>query len=222
MAKVTDLRVGLRSFDTVFVITKSVAKEVGKQAVPQVRREIERRATGLYKDVMLNLRNKLKFSGMLGQNVTVDGPRQLTYLKLGGGSGRLRTQPWSALKEPYRDRKPRSKRFWYKTGTLAASFARLASRSPKVQTQELKASRSHHKGRINTKFILTFSRLSYHLERLKIRQSFIAGKRVSYDDRSVKWRQGLGRAIVPESTRPWMRDMAAALGRDLRKNLRKI
>ena len=222
MARVTDLKVGLRSFDTDFVISKSMAKELGKKAVPKAKKEVERRATGLYKGVMLELRRKLQPGGLAGLSITANGPRTIGYTKLGGGGGRFTTGLWPALTEKYIRRKPKSRQFWYKTGRLSQAFARLSKRSPKVQVQELQASRSHHKGRVNTKFELRFSRLSYTLERLKIRQSFIAGKRIAMDDRSVKWRQGLGRAIVPETVRPWMRDLAAALGKDLRKNLRKI
>lgn len=229
MARVEDFRFGGFSNLEGFIITKSMAKELGDEAVPLARARVEEIAQGEYRNLMRNLRQKLAPSGMRGGSKVLTGgaSANLSFSRTDGTNGRIRTKPWPPFRsKKYAMRKPKSYRFWYKTGKLFQAWIRLSA--PTVTVQELQASRSHHKGRINTKFLLRFDPLDAPVSGLKLRESFMEGKRLPIDRDTVKGllskanREGVGRALIPETDRSWMRDMAAALGKDLRKNLRKI
>jgi hypothetical protein len=221
MAKITDIRLD-RFRQPLFQIDKSMARELGDTAVPLARKRVEEKAQAEYTNLMTNLRMKLAPGGMAG-GISSSGSRRLSFFRTLSGEGHIVTQSWKKLDEKYRKREPASFRFWYKEGKLFGAWARM--RRPTVVVQELKASRNHHKGRINTRFQLRFGRLPPVLTRMKILDSFIKASEASYTYQGrAGARQGLGRALFPErdGDRPWMRRMAAALGKDLRKNLRKI
>ena len=221
MARVTDIR--LDNFrQTLFQIDKSMARKLADQAIPLARKRIEDKAQAEYTNLMTNLRMKLSPGGMAG-GIDKGGPRRLSFFRTLGGEGHIVTANWKKLDEKYRKREPASFRFWYKEGKLFRAWIRM--RRPVVVVEELKANRSHHKGRINTRFTVRFGNLPPVLRRMKILDSFVNASQASYSYQGrAGARQGLGRALFPErdEDRPWMRRMAAALGKDLRKNLRKI
>lgn len=219
MAKVTGISIGLS--EQAFEITKGMSRELGKQAVPLAEKRVREIAEGEYHNLMSNLRQTLSPNSMtLGTTQVVKGASvPIKFVRSRGGGGVL-TQHWRGLTERYAKRSPRSTKFWHKTGQLFSAWTRM--RRPTVRVTELASSRSHHKGRINTKFELRFSPLPPALRQLKITESFTQAQRLPLSRLRTGWRRGLGRAVVPEKERPFMRDMAAALGKDLRKNLRKI
>jgi len=223
MARVTDLRIDTFR-QTLFQIDKGMSRQLGDQAVPLVRKRIEEKAQAEYTNLMTNLRMKLAPFGMAG-GTGQSGVQRLSFFRTLGGQGQITTNKWKKLNDKYRKREPRSFRFWHKEGKLFNAWTRM--RRPTVVVQEVKAARNHHKGRINTRFLLKFGRLPPALTRLRILDSFINASEAQYTTNAFVRggaRQGLGRALFPErdGDRPWMRRMAAALGKDLRKNLRKI
>jgi len=192
-----------------------------------------------YANAIKQVRQHLRGLG-IPAGVTSGGVRTITYGKADGGVGRFQTKVWPALSESYRKahkakdergqsvRVPASYKFWVKQRILSRTFDADTRRDYGVSVTENKATRNHHKNRINTTVIVAIESLPFPFERA-VSVPFLnrLGDAIPMKDLSQPIdRLGLGRAKFAETQRPFLRRMSSALGKemlsDITKKLRKL
>ena len=233
MAKVTNISLK----PALLLLTGSVSREITEQVSDQVvevaRKSMEPIVQAHYTNVVKEVGRKLNGLGM-AQNVQSAGARQLGFGTVNGGLGKIITKNWKELRKRYAGRTPNSLWFWQKTGMEANPNSLIVAYKRDVMGKEVaqvqaapKAARNHHKGRINVRMILGFNALPQPFESA-ITQAFSgANEQVSLGPRSLyTGRKGLSRARWAEEdkaarSRPFIRRMSAALGKDMYKDLAK-
>lgn len=223
-------------------VNKEIAEAAGEPASRAVLPVVKQAANENYSNLIAEIGRKLAGSGM--PLPTSSGARSLSIGLPGGSVGRVRTANWPALTEDYRKRSPKSFSFWKKEGRLSNAYTAQVSGTANVQIQEETAKRSHHKGRVNVRYLMKFSSLPFPFQSALASPFVTAFEGFAIRDTdqpeavvvdgvtitpSQQLRLGLGRAIFPESgeyKRPFLRKSAAYLGaymrKDLTKKLRKI
>lgn len=228
-------------------VNADLAKNNSEEAVRLVMSKMQPIAQEHFNNAVRQVALKLRGLG-IPAGVTSDGPRTISYGKVGGGTGVFKTKPWKALTEKYRRRHynkseggwvPASYKFWIKTGTLSNAVNAMARQTFKVRMEEQKSKRNHHKNRINTTVRMGVDPLPFPFERAITVPFILTSDVVTMKDLSEPVnRNGLGRARFAEqgkttaaviggtSGRPFLRKLSSYLGRqmrtDLTKKLRKL
>jgi hypothetical protein len=218
-------------------VPKDIVKAVSDDVVEVVRKRMHPIVQAHYDNVITEVGRKLNG---LGMPLKVEPPVKsglakasrstytLNYGKANGGIGRFKTGPWAALKYKYANHQPVSLWFWQKRGlddweaSLSKDYAREIKGKGVVDVRAAnKASRNHHKGRINVNMLIGFSPLYGPFESL-ITQPFATLLPGSPDSGGAYGdRLGVSRAYYAEKNRPFIKRLSATLGKEMRIDLAK-
>jgi hypothetical protein len=216
-------------------VPREVVEATSDTAVDLVLKKVRPIATAHYQNAIREVGRKLNGLGM-PQNVTSGGARSLGIGTAGGDISTIRTKPWKALNEKYEARPPLSLWFWQKYGmegaanSLSEAYNKEVAGKGVVRVTEAKATRNHHKGRINTRVFFEFKPLPAPFETMITHAFAQAEENVPMDARSLfKRPRGLARARWAEDRkvgRPFIRRVSAYLGKSMRtdviEKLRKL
>jgi len=169
-------------------------------------------------------------AGWLPSNIETGGAQTIKYRTVGGGLRGVRTKPWPALNRDYAASKPANTQFWRKLsnrlGSLGQAMAmQVTPDKAVVTTRVIDPVRSHHKDRVNAHLTIWFHSMPEPLDTM-LSVPFATGVPIwdhNIDVGSTEERIGLQR-LFPEmkENRPFIGLVAAKLGEDLRKQLRKL
>jgi hypothetical protein len=213
-------------------LPKEVVRQVGDVIGPGIAEKVEKIANAHYENLFREIGFKLKGLGM--PLATTSGTHRLSFGVVGGNVKAITTSAWPALTDPYRKRKVKSLTFWRKQGDLDRAYQAQVRKNAKVEVHEEKAKRNHHKNRVNIQLLMKFSKVPFPFDTavsepfIEMNRRFPPGDiftiqlpgrfKPSYN------RSSLARAQFPEYnqnavSRPFLRRMAAFLGKDMRRDM---
>jgi hypothetical protein len=226
-------------------VPREVVEATSDTAVDLVLKKVRPIANEHYQNAIREVGRKLNGLGM-PQNLHSSGSRSLSIGTAGGDISTIRTKPWKRLdwrKEKdsgeagvYELRPPLSLWFWQKhgmegaAGSLSEAYNKEVVGKGVVRVTEKKATRNHHKGRINTRVFFEFKPLPAPFETMITHAFAQAEEKVPMQGREFfSSRKGLARARWAEDRkvgRPFIRRVSAYLGKSMRtdviEKLRKL
>jgi len=236
MAKFTNLSGTPNIIEFKTGVPKEVVEATSDTAVDYVMKKVRPIVNDHYQNAIREVGRKLNGLGM-PQNVTSGGSRTLSIGNADGSIGTVTTVDWKRLdhahpeKRRYELRPPLSLWFWQKFGmenhedSLSKAYSEQVAGKGVVRVTEAKATRNHHKGRINTRMFMQFKELPAPFETLITHAFAQAQEKVPMQGREFfTGRKGLARARWAEDRkvgRPFIRRVSAYLGKQMRKDVIK-
>ena len=221
MARVTITAPGI--LKGVNTLPKELTQDIAESAERRLRRRVKYRADKHWNNLLDQVGQKLALGGISAQYDKASRARfPLHFQYVNNRAGRLLTAPWPPLSEKYRATMM-TKQFWHETGTLERLYhTDTGSKRGKVKIIKTAAVRSHKKGRVSTAYEMIFPVLNHNLEKMMV-TPFTTGTVPRMLGRPAGFNRGtLDRAYYPEKERQFVRDLSVLLGKDMRRELRKV
>ena len=213
-------------------LPKELVVAVGDQVSSSVTEKVKNIANAHYNNLFREIGFKLRGLGMpLG---TSSGVRRLSVGLPGGKTVGVTTVSWPALTDRYRKQEKKSITFWRKQEALDEAYRVQVRKNAKVEVQEEKAKRNHHKGRINVQLLMQFSEVPFPFDVAIVLPFINMMKEYPPGDifttqipgilKPVYNRSSLAEAQFPEFnqnavSRPFLRRVAGVLGKNLRRDV---